>query len=797
MFGDWYHLFLWGRGIEGEVIGRDFTWHPFLGPGGTLLLVGLLVASTVWLYREKGSDLSPRRKVFLFVLRCGALASLFPVLAQVQVRLETRERAKPLIALAIDTSASMSLQDRYVTPERRAAVARSLGFSDAEAVAGLLEEGRLSRIEYVRQMLCSREVSFATSISTAARTAWFQFSATADPLASQGWEVPPQTAVACLGSTTAEGEHTDIAGSVDEILAGLRGQPLSSVVLFTDGANNSGRSPIAAAAAWKDRGVRVYPMVTGAADPADVEVLQVIADRLMFKGDAVNVLARLRSRGYAGRTVPVVLRQGEKEVSRTKVTLDEGEAETTVPVTFTPETVGEFTFQVEVPRQAEEIVEDNNRMSFAARVTDEGIKVLYVENLPRWQYRFLRNAMQRDRRVDLSVLLLSGERAASPEPPQLAAIPSSKEEFFGYDLVVLGDVPPEAFTGEQLDWTRELVAEEGAGFLALGGAFHNPWDYADSILGDLFPVEVEPTGGERRRWPRRTAEDAFRMELSPEGMTHSLMDLAGEWESNAPTWEGLPPVYWYARVRKARPGATVLAVHPRDQSQDRPIPLLAFQYFGRGGCFYCGIDETWRWRLKQGDRVFYRFWGQVIQFLGTPHLEGKERRLEVRTDKERYARGETAMVTVRGEEVSLSPEQVHFAIAEDELGRQTRFPLSRSGVSEDLLEGRLVLSTPGLFRIWLEGAELAATAIIEVKHPRLEFQDPAADPNLLQDIARITGGRMLRAEEFPGLVDALDIEPVSLEHKRELALWDRPLWLILLCVALAGEWALRRLWQLP
>jgi uncharacterized membrane protein len=797
MISDWHRLFLWGRGVEGEVVQRDFSWHPFLGPGGMVLIIVVLVASAIWLYREKGSDLSSRRKVLLFVLRCGALMVLFPILAQLRIRLETREQASPVIAVAVDTSASMSLQDRYATPEQEAGLARSLGLSDSESVGQLVTEGRLSRLDHVRAMLGSELVGFATAVSAGSRAAWFQFAVGAGPLAAKGWDAPPGAVVDALGSTAAEGELTDMAGSVDEIIAALRGQPLSSVILFTDGVDNTGRSPVAAAASWRDREVRVYPVVMGAPDPGDIELLQVIADRLLFKDDAVSVLVRLRSRGYENRTVPVILRQGEKEITQTKITLRRNQPETTVRLNFTPEEVGEFTFHVQVPPQAEEIVEDNNRMSFAARVTDEGIKVLFIENLPRWQYRFLRNAMHRDRRVDLSVLLLSGERSPDPQPPELATFPSSKEEFFRYDLIVLGDVSPQAFTTEQLDWIRELVAEEGAGFLALAGPFHNPWNYTDSVLADLFPVEVEPTGEEQRRWPRRRREDRFRLELTPEGMSHPIMNLGEEWRSNAPTWDSLPLLYWYAGVQKARPGTTVLAVHPRDQSEDRLIPLLAFQYFGRGGCFYSGISETWRWRLKQGDRVFYRFWGQVVQYLGTPHLEGKGRRLEIRTDKDHYARGETAVVTARGKELSLSPDQVYFGVAEDELGEQTRFPLKKSGVAEDLLEGRLTLTRPGLFRIWLEGAELAATAIVEVKLPRTEFQNPAADPETMRDIARMTGGEAFLAQDFPRLLDALEVEPVTVVNRREVALWDRPLWLILLCAMLAGEWVLRRVWQLP
>jgi hypothetical protein len=784
------------HGIEGEVVSREILWHPILGPAVTALLLLVLVGSAAWLYREKGSGLSPRRKSLLFFLRCLALLFLFPMLVQLRVRLNTEEKISPLVAVAVDTSASMSLEDRYVTPEERSAVARAVGETDPGRAEAYLSGDRLARIDLVRAMLTSEQVGFATGLAGSVRPAWFRFASRAEPLAAAGWNLPAASAVEAVTRLPADAEYTDLAGGIDEIESVLRGHSLRSVVLLTDGAHNSGRPPAAAAEGWNRRGLKVYPVIVGASDPNDVEILQVIADRILFRDDPVKILVRLRSRGYDGRSVPVVLYRNEKEIVRVETELRRDEPETAVPLTFTPEQVGEFTFHVEVPVQTGEIVEDNNRRSFVARVTDEGINVLYIENIPRWQYRFLRNAMNRDRRVDLSVLLLSGEHTARPDPPELASLPDVKEDFFKYDVIVLGDVSPDSFTREQLEWIHELVSEEGAGFLALAGPFFNPWDYSETVLADLFPVEIEQTG-ERRRWPRREREDLFRVDLTPAGTAHPVMSLSGEWEANAPAWESLPQLYWFASVEKARPGATVLAVHPRAGSGENPVPIFAFQFFGRGGCFYAGVDETWRWRLKQGDRVFYRFWGQVIQFLGTPHLEGKERRLEIRTDREEYERGETAIVSVRGEALSVGPDDVFYAVAEDERGRRTRFALSRSPAAEGLLEGRFPLRNPGVYRIWLEGSELTASTVIRVTAPRVEFQNPAADYSLLGDIARITGGALVTPREFPRILDMIDTRPVSVKAERDVPLWDRPLWIILFCAALAGEWALRRLWQLP
>jgi hypothetical protein len=286
--------------------------------------------------------------------------------------------------------------------------------------------------------------------------------------------------------------------------------------------------------------------------------------------------------------------------------------------------------------------------------------------------------------------------------------------------------------------------------------------------------------------------------LTPLGQSHPAIQLGDDAEANRQQWQVLPEIYWHAPVDKVRPGASVLAVHPTELTKtgrSEPVPLLAVQRFGRGTSFYCGMDETWRWRLKQGDRVFYRLWGQVVQYLGVSHLAGEKQRTHLWTDRPVYSRGESALVTVRTEE--LTGDATPTVVDETEDGRRQRVTLSPSPGAEHVYEARIVLETAGIHKLWIEGYSLDVSAVIEVEAPQLERQEPAANVALMKEMADGTGGLNCQAGGFDRLLDQMDLSVRTIDEQQDLPLWDRPLIVLLFVGALAIEWILRRLWQLP
>src|SRR5690606_37382147 len=107
-------------------------------------------------------------------------------------------------------------------------------------------------------------------------------------------------------------------------------------------------------------------------------------------------------------------------------------------------------------------------------------KLLYLEGEPRFEAKFVRQALEND--PNIQVVLLQRTATATPSAPAkflrlgidtpeelIGGFPLTEEELFTYDGLVLGSVEASAFTADQLRMISAFVSRRGGGLLALGG----------------------------------------------------------------------------------------------------------------------------------------------------------------------------------------------------------------------------------------------------------------------------------------------------------------------------------------
>ena len=270
--------------------------------------------------------------------------------------------------------------------------------------------------------------------------------------------------------------------------------------------------------------------------------------------------------------------------------------------------------------QGNEPLED--RFAKMVRVADRKVKMLYVESNPRWEFKFMQRAFLRDRRVDPTFLLINGDRKAMESgPPFVANFPDTRKDLFAYDLLVIGDVDANYFTAEQRNWIKDFVTE-GGGLVVIAGRLHAPATWLGTPLADVLPVEVPSV-----KFPlddaRRPAE--YKPSLSDLGRRSPILSLTDDPTEQQSTWQELPGFFWHYPVTKLRPAAVSLMDHPREKiADDKPMPLLAMHYYGKGLVLFSAVEETWRWRFNEADKYFARYWGQVVYAIGLPHTLGSK-----------------------------------------------------------------------------------------------------------------------------------------------------------------------------
>jgi len=762
-----------------------------------VLVVLPLCAGIAWLaYRRE--DLAAGPRAVLMALRCIALLILVAVLCR-PVFVQRREEVRPAeVIVLIDDSASMSRKDAYAADERaREALGELAGRPTSDVTRSELARAALQKVLtplFQRGGYVPRVLRFSESA-----------------------ELAP-----ALDALGARGRSTHVGDALQQALSMHRGRNVTDVVVLSDGRSNGGLSPLEAAREAGAIGIPVHTLVVGDARPERNLIVELAeAPPSVLEGDEIALAARIVGRGLEPHAkVRVVLeelaRDGGAPRPLSEETVEADDAGTRVVLVAPPEGlelgVTERRFRISIPPRADETLRDDNAIEVSVHVAPEKIRVLYVDGYPRWEYRYLKNLLLRaDANLEAQCFLLSATpdflQEASRGLPHLAAVPTGRKELLeSYDVVILGDVnpyevsPDPARCEEFMASLREFV-ERGGGLILQAGENDSPRAYAGTPLEELAPVVLDPS---RSSAAMSDTTREFRPRLEDAALPHEIVRLAGDARLNRELWEepgGLRGFYWFAPVARAKPGAQVLLRHPEAQNQHGRLPLLVAGYFPAGRTLFVGVDATWAWRYRFGDRYHERFWRNAIRWVALGRLKSGDRRVQLDAAQSSFDLDERVTLEARVLDEDFRPAesaQVEARLQHPD-GTVKPLPLVRAPDRPGLFRASFDVERPGVYSAWIESkGRRVATAEFEVVLPSRENADPTPDPETLQAVASITRGRALElarvrqiASEFPGGEEHR--EPISAEL---IDAWDRFGTLLLALVILSVEWVLRKRWEM-
>jgi uncharacterized membrane protein len=820
----WHRLLGLRTGEAVDIVGGNLQLHPAIGWVTWIALVAAAAAVAVASYRLRGFGLAPARVRLLLALRLAALLGLAAVLLRPSLGLRVEGAIRQTLVLLFDQSASFALVDPRTDPadQARAAIATGALGPAAGLTAPLPPPAAAlhpTRLDLLRSVLTNRELALLERLGRTFDLRAHGFAGTLLPLPLTDTNTAPTPGAApnpspLAAALRAEGRETAPGTALREVLDQERGRPLAGIVMFTDGIRNAGPDPTEIARLARDAGVPVHTVGLGTTAPRDLQVVDLTAPDAAFARDEVAVSARLRARGLAGQTARVALRLDGTVVDEREVRFAE-DGDVVADLKATPDRPGDVELAVEVAARPDEILAENNRASRRLRVLDDRIRVLFIEQSPRWEYRYLQALLLRDRRVDLKCLLFDGDPAIArtPDSPYLESFPARREDLFGFDLVVFGDVDPRNFTPSQLDLIAEFVSRAGGSLLMIAGRRFAPWSYRDSPLDRLLPVEFDrPSLGN----PTTTLHDRpLRLALTPEGKTSPLLRLADDPEEHLRRWEALAPVFWIAPVARAKPAAQVLVVQQTGDDRQPRIPVIALQQYGVGQTMFVGTDNTWRWRRNEGEQFYVSFWGRVVQRLAINHLVSGNRRTQIALDRTVALPGERLGLTARLFDSAFEPLTDPTVRGRIERENPTppgatpapapATPPAATAPLEVVLRavpdqpgvyrGDLTAPAPGRYRLVL-GEEVPAALDFTVDNRIVEAGETALQSASLQELSAATGGASFREEDLHRLPDTVRGKAQRVQSRLSVDLWSSPLYYLGILLLLAVEWILRKLWQL-
>lgn len=776
---------------EGELALRfapPWPWQEAIGAASwNALLIAAAALLVVMIYRREGR--TRRARIGLGLLRGTTLGLVILLLNRPMLTLEQSRIEPSVLAVLVDDSISMRVPDAggNTVEERRTRLRAATELLEGDQ-QGLLAD--LARKHQIRLYRFGQDVQALGAY-------------TADP----GGADANAAAVAALGRLEPQGQNTQLIAAIGSVLQELAGQRLAGVVVLTDGRQTPSEPVAAALEALKSYGVKIYPVVIGSERaPRNLDLAGVSVQEAAFVGDIVNVKAQVRATGYEpGHPIDVELidkRTGQPlldgDGAPAQRTVGAGEQPVEVEAQFMPTVPGTVDVAVRVVPQPGELDDQDNVRTVQVAVLEAKIAVLYVDGYPRWDYRYIKNEMIRDKTVEISCLLTSADPSFAQEGDRpIQRFPESIEELLDYDVVLLGDVDPRQFTDAQLQMIGEFVAEKGGGFGMVAGPRWSPRAYRNTAIEPLLPVLI---GSAPMEAPTTIAQ-GFRPVVTRQGHSGSIFRFFADRERNqrflAEEWQ---PVFWYCRDIIPKPGVgEVYAEHPTETGPDgRKAPILVMGRFGAGRTMFSAIDDSWRWRFYTGESVFDTYWVQQLRYLARGRKIG-QRRAGLSTLRPGYELGEQIVVHLRILDPQLLrqlPDQIRVQVT-DEHGEVVGRPaLVRQDPQGDLYVAAWMADRIGQFTFKLPSIAGGVDAMelpLAVAVPRLELVDARVDRALPARLASATLGQSVdpsaARRQLPELISsAAKIIP----QETTWPLWNAPIALALFAALLTAEWILRK-----
>ncbi|HUW33949.1 MAG TPA: vWA domain-containing protein [Planctomycetota bacterium] len=258
----------------------------------------------------------------------------------------------------------------------------------------------------------------------------------------------------------ADGTSTDLSSGVRVAAERARyGRETSAVVLLTDGQNNAGDDPEMAAKVLAGSNLPLFTVGIGSGEPPrDIAIAELDTSRVIYLGDEVHVTLDVKYDGYQGASAPARVLEGDRVLAEKQVPFPEGRRRTPAELAFVPESVGTHKYAAMIPVQGGELIESNNRREFSVDVIDDKIRVLYVEGEPRWEYRFLKNLLLRDKTMEINRIMLTRDADELPRGSKPGQFPDTRDELFKYDVLIIGDIPADRFFPSDLKHIEAFVA---------------------------------------------------------------------------------------------------------------------------------------------------------------------------------------------------------------------------------------------------------------------------------------------------------------------------------------------------
>ncbi len=744
----------------------NFAFAVSIGLWGVIAGAIVLILLAFWFYRKTTRPLSLPWKAFFISLRACTLLLIGFCLLEPGVLVSEVVPQETYVAVLVDDSQSMSIEDQNGLP---------------------------SRHQQSLDLLYNSE-NIVEQLSENFQVRSYKFSELAQRLPG------PEELLQ-------DGGRSSIGAGIRHVMGELSSFPLAGLILVSDGADNAEEDPLDSLSVLTENQVPVYAVGVGAEDiDRDINIVEVNSARSLLEGSVYTVDVNVGQQGFKGQQAKLSISTNGVEVAQQTVALADDGIVKHYTMELSPEVEDILVYQVAIEEKPGETIKQNNQQTFFIdNRKKKPLDVLYIEGQPRNEYKFIRRALKGEESLRLATYLQTGPRKflrqGIESPNELEnGFPLTAETLFEYEAVIFGNVNRSFFNEEQLTLLQDFVGKRGGGFLMIGSIDEA---FVDSALEDILPVELlresqlppHLQGGFRRG--EHPTGAPFPARLTRDGEYSPILRLHSDDRKNRELWREMPSLEGTFVTGRAKPGASVLIEHPVLNYQGQALPVLTLQRYGGGRSMMLSTATTWRWQMLMSyeDQSHERLWRQWLRWLAT----ASQQRVAISTDRDAYHVGDTVEVSVQllNEEFEPDNDGLLWLQVTNPDGDMNEMPMAWQIDKDGTYTSSFVVEQEGVFDMQVKvpsdvDDNLQAQSPLIVTPSRREFLQASMDGGLMRRIAETTSGKFYTTASAGQLVDDITFSPNAYSKQEVHTLWDQPLFLILLVLLLCLEWFARR-----
>lgn len=858
----------------------------FKSPGWAawaIVSVVTVVVVSFWLMKLEHKLVSKRVGWILMSLRLLVLLTLLLTMLQpvLTKNFDVTQRGRVIIAL--DASQSMDTQDRHASLAEKLRWAQALGMlgnanttelieqwvasaergeepqwlgtdgppankteqtaadSRERQIRDTLEElSAMPRVEFVRRLLQSQPRMLLDRLDDVMPLDIRLF-------AAEQQSITPQELGKILGSERVElvPGNTDAIQLLQTVTAEEDSGQVRGIVLITDGRQTVSGDVSGAAQRLASLGVPVYSVPIGSRlPPRDLSIAAVDSPEAVFLNDKAQIRAIIGTSGFEGEPLTVRLEKNGVPIDQQTVTPSSDSASVTFSVPS--EIAGRFDYKLVTEVQTGELRDDNNTRDVSLQVVDNKARVMLVEGDARWEFRYLKNLIDRDKQVEPQIVLFRQPFLnllnQSYIPGSLPAKDALREQLSRTDLLIVGDIGPNLVDPGVWEMIEQAVARDGLTLVIIPGRRDMPHSFQSPVLSDLLPViDFRQRLAEKfRPSAPDTDPSVYQLTLSVEAQSLPMFQLSPDPAQRDLSLASLPGHPWiYGAV--AKPGATVWATSSIAGVDVAPEPTVIHHDYGFGQVLWMGTDSTWRWRMRAGDEWHYKFWGQLIRWAARNKAAAGNDDVRLTLSDVVVDASENVDAVVRWNpkllpqlkeatvelvatplDATLSDKAKKNAKPPGELNSvPTETPKKPDGneppasgslttslqpdsEAPERFAGKLPRLSPGAWKLELRvtGGSLAmkesvSSEILVRPQMSAELANVSCNRDLLQQLSDLSGGQLVEPFDAERLVSLIQPKDQTEQKIQERTLWDHWLVMLLFFALLTAEWVIRKLNGLP